>query len=172
MQKLKSNKTFDKKISYKDFFLRYPHKCKELNPESKTVPLPYFPSSEVDCEHPYALDYKEYKTILQSYFTKVFHFLRTGHIYKMYSRLGYLEFFRFSGATVDNEVMRTRKKRFRTQRNHINDDVVAVRWNKKKSSRFKYNKFWIVHLTKTAWVHAIKNYYEADVLRLAKLSKR
>lgn len=161
-------------ITYRDMFLRYPYKCKTLDPNSKTVELPYFPKSEIVCDHPYSVTYKEYKAILISYFEKVLHLLRTGGTYKLYSRLGHISVFRFECPTPDMTLMRERGKELRTSRHHLNNQSFGISWKKRSrvSGHFKYYKYWIVKVGREPWARMFRAYFEENMNRMFLISKR
>lgn len=161
-----------KTVGYGDFFMRYPYKCSRINPNSKTVPQPYIPKDKIDCDHDYSVEYKMYKAILQAYLRGVIRFIRDGGIYKMPAKMGFIRFFRFSGPVSDRELMAKRGVEIKSKRHHINGDRIGLEWNKKKSSRFPYYRFWMMHTTRAAWKELVREYYESNINKMALIEKR
>lgn len=74
--------------SLKDFYLFYPHKCIS-NPN--TVPNPYFPKTELDCNNKHTLTYAQWMEIMVVYLEELMNYLLKGLRFTMPSMLGDLE---------------------------------------------------------------------------------
>jgi hypothetical protein len=72
-------------ITLKNFYLHYPHKCV---PNPNTIPNPYFPKTEMDCEHKHSLSYAQWSEIVEVILEEVMNYLLRGFNFILPEKLG------------------------------------------------------------------------------------
>lgn len=82
-----------KYITLRDFYLKYPYKCYDVN--STTIPIPYIKREEVKCSDEFSRTFKEYSEICDVIFDEIQNNLIEGTQYKLPNRMGILQMLKY-----------------------------------------------------------------------------
>lgn len=80
-------------ITLKDFYLRYPYKCYDVN--SKTIPVPYIKKDEMECSNEFTRTFQEYSEICDVILDEIQNSLIEGSPYKLPNRMGILQMLKY-----------------------------------------------------------------------------
>lgn len=149
-----------KRKTLKDLYLMYPHKCQNMT--TNTVPLPYVPKQEIDCDSEYSLTYKEWLEIVLCYFSAVVLYLTSGFKYKLGAKLGHLQMIKVKNSRIDFvEFNKTGEKRI--MKNPMwGGRYPIIKWMRRKADNgiFRYKFLWKMRPVKTAKKAYIKYFTE------------
>lgn len=148
-------------ITLRHLYLMYDYKWYDIY--SSTVPVPYFPKSEIS-DHVYKLSFKEWKRIIVSYLKYLLLYLLAGSLFKIPSQLGRLCFRKkkSNGRRVDigrttrefGEINRTlpkEKRKFAYFNNHHTAGYTPyIKWLR-DTEKLKYKWHWRFNISKRMW---------------------
>jgi hypothetical protein len=144
------------RVTLRELYLGYSLKTRDI--ESKTIPVPYFPKSEITT-HKHSLTYKEWKRIILIYFKHlVFYLMETGFSYKIPSRLGLLQIRKYKSKKIPDwgktkEVYGTTKvKPIYYKNTHTSGYRPIIKWYRSgQEAKFKYKWYWRFNFTPKSW---------------------
>lgn len=138
-----------KRKTLKDIYLDYPYKCRHM--DTSTVPLPYFPKEEIDCDHKYSMTYKEWKGALNCFFKHTLNALAQGYEFTMPYEMGRLQLRKVKGGGVD--FTKSEKGNIKRHRNlHLRGWRFLTKWLR-DHNRLQFKWTWRIRLTRKAWRH-------------------
>lgn len=115
-------------ITLKDFYLKYPYKCYDIN--SSTIPVPYVKKNELECGHEFTKTYQEYFEIADTIFSEIQNTLLEGSPYKLPKRMGTLQMFKYKTLRkvifVTDETGKKIRKRIKSP--HTGDHYPVLKW--------------------------------------------
>jgi nucleoid DNA-binding protein len=130
-------------ISLKDFYLHYPHKCV---PNPNTVPSPYFPKTEMDCENKYSLSSSQWIEIIEVYLEELMKYLLKGNSFNMPLMLGTLNIVKTKAKEIRYMFTRSKDSCERRVEKNINKYKPILKWTRNYSTT-KLPDPWIWKLT-------------------------
>jgi hypothetical protein len=154
MNHLKPKKRSRKKTrtTIKNLYLKYPHKWRDL--ESKTIPSPYFPASEVSA-HPYAMSYKEWKEAVLVLFEEYMVEMLNGDTIYIPHALGRLSICKYipKRKSVDLDHLVKTGERIYHDNSHTDGYCPILYWNYryKTNANFRYKKHWGIDFIQPVW---------------------
>lgn len=128
-----------------DFYMEYPYKKQDECITCK----PYVSNDEVT-EHSYSLTYKEWKSIMTSFFKNLTLYLARGYVYRFSSRIGELQIVKYRPSKkvvdFDKTIKYHMKEQGLTRHEAINyikeNDVTIFRHNLRNSNGWKFITAW------------------------------
>ena len=144
------------RVTLRELYLGYEFKYRDI--ESSTVPIPYFPKSEIT-ETKYSLTFKQWKKIILIYFKHiVMYLITTGSRFKIPSRLGIFQMKKYrtknSPDWAKTRVVygTTRVKPIMFKNTHTQGYKPIIVWLRQgQNGKFKYKWYWRFTLTKKSW---------------------
>ncbi len=128
------------KVTLKDFYLNYPFKCYGGNTRV------YIKQEDERCNEHYSLNYKEYKTIMNTYFKYIILYLRSGLVYRLPKHLGRLYIGTYKGGYYDYNDKAFYRNEYKFRKKFI------LKWDKNyKFTKFSNKAYWKAKFTKTSW---------------------
>lgn len=140
----------------KTIYLGYRHKWYDVT--SSTVPVPYFPKSEIS-EDVNKLTYKEWRKIILCYFRQVLNYLYDGNTFTLPQQLGSWKLVKVKTLGVDSFKSKKSKKLIYCKNLHTYGYKPRIMWLKRKSW-FLYSTFYKFNFAKTAWMEVKRRLFE------------
>lgn len=128
-------------ITLKDFYLRYPHKCYNL--QSTTIPVPYVKKDDLDCDDKHTKTYQEYTEVVSTILDEIQNVLLEGNPYKMPLKMGTLQMFKYK---TYRKYLFVKKKdgtaeRRRSKSPHTGDHYPLLKWLRSNKDSYMWTKW-------------------------------
>jgi len=138
------------KIVLQDLYLLYPHKTREII--GNTVPLPYFPKSEIT-DNQYSLKFKDWKRFIQIYLSNVKEFLYTGKKFYIPQRLGVFQIRKLKYRGNSYSHYRKTGEWKKMNNDHMRGYIPILRWDRRyrDNCALKFKRIWVARFTDTVW---------------------
>lgn len=139
-----------KKITLQDIYLLYPYKTRKI--VGKTVPVPYFPKSEIT-EHEYSKEYKEWKRCIEILLKNLRLYLLTGMKYRIPNRMGNLQIRKCKSAGLSFAHYRKTGEWKKMDNRQWKGYRPLLKWdrNAPDGTALKFKRAWAFDFTDTAW---------------------
>lgn len=150
----KINKPVSDRIKYRTLLDLYKfYRYKTYNIDSSTVPIPYFPKSEIST-HPYALTYKKWREVVNVYIEVVLEELTNGFDYKIPHGMGNLFLYKVPLTVVNGEIRNPKYTKIINK--YLDGWIIKLRWNKRLSAtsrkvRFKNKTMFSIYMLKNVF---------------------
>ncbi len=151
----------NKRITLKELYLQYEYKAYDIH--SKSVPVPYFPKTEIT-DHKFTLTYKEWRKIIMTYIKYCILYLIDGNLFKIPDQLGTWRLLKrkCKKRRVDlpttikrfGEINKTLPKGFKKKvyfhNHHTRGYTPYLKWLRREE-RLKYKWHWRFNLSRSNW---------------------
>lgn len=131
-----------------DIYLKYPHKTYDVT--SSTVPYPYFPKEEIT-DNELSLTYKEWRAIIDDYFTLVRSEMAHGKTFDIPNNLGHIAPVKYRRKGINKSIDWLATNKAGSVRYRKNSDIFS-RWATsfmwRKWEKFKFKVIWKLKVSK------------------------
>ncbi len=144
IQRYKENKYY---TTLNSIYLGYRYRWYDVT--SSTIPVPYFPKSEIST-HENKLGYKQWRKIILCYFRQILNYLYEGNTFELPQQLGSIKLIKTNIPNVNKIKTIEAGKPIFYKSLHTYGYKPRVIWIK-RGSRFLYSSFYKFNFTRKAW---------------------